>query len=100
MKLPPLVPGTLLRRYKRFPADVKLDNEPLVTAHCPNSGSMPGCTKPGRRVYLSRHDAPTRRYPSTWQLIRMPGTLAGVNTTLTNHLVREAVDAARISELI
>ncbi|MFW5792278.1 MAG: DNA/RNA nuclease SfsA [Desulfohalobiaceae bacterium] len=100
MKLPPLVPGTLLRRYKRFLADVKLDSGQVVTAHCPNTGSMLGCSEPGSRVYLSRHDAPTRKYPCTWQIIRMPGTLVGVNTMLTNKLLREAVDAARISELI
>lgn len=99
MKLPPLVPGTLLRRYKRFLADVKLDSGPVVTAHCPNTGSMLGCCEPGRRVYLSRHNAPTRKYPFTWQLIRMPGTLVGVNTMFTNHLVREAIDAARIRGL-
>ena len=65
---PELVPGTLLKRYKRFLADVKLENGETVTVHCPNTGSMAGCSEPGRTVYLSAHDNPGRKYKYTWEL--------------------------------
>ena len=62
---PPLVPGTLIKRYKRFLADVKLNDGTVVTAHCPNTGSMKGCSEPGRPVYLSFHDNPKRKLKYT-----------------------------------
>ncbi len=71
---------TLIKRYKRFIADVRLKNDEVVSAHCPNSGSMLGCSEPGRPVYLSRSDNPTRRLLYTWEMIRMPSSLVGVNT--------------------
>ncbi|MCJ7776541.1 MAG: hypothetical protein MUP08_09170, partial [Desulfobulbaceae bacterium] len=60
LKWPRLIQGTLIKRYKRFMADVKLRNGHVVTAHCPNSGSMKACSEPGRPVYLSRHNKPSR----------------------------------------
>jgi len=63
---PPLIQGTLIRRYKRFLADVRLRNGRVAVAHCPNSGSMLACSEPGRSVYLSRHDNPKRRLRYTW----------------------------------
>lgn len=96
---PPLLQGTLLRRYKRFLADVRLKNGHVVTAHCPNSGSMLACSEPGRAVYLSRHNNPKRRLRYTWELIEMPASLVGVNTLVPNRLVKAAVLAGRIDGL-
>ncbi|UCG05199.1 MAG: hypothetical protein JSV83_14895, partial [Desulfobacterales bacterium] len=66
---PQLIPGTLIKRYKRFLADVRLENGEIVTAHCPNTGSMHGCCQSGRPVYLSWHDNPKRKLKYTWELI-------------------------------
>jgi sugar fermentation stimulation protein A len=96
---PPLVSGTLLRRYQRFLADVRLDSGETVTAHCPNTGSMTGCSEPGRRVFLSRSENPKRKYPFTWELILMPDGLVGVNTQMPNRLVEHAVRKGQIREL-
>jgi len=96
---PPLIQGTLIRRYKRFLADVRLRNGRVVVAHCPNSGSMLACSEPGRKVYLSRHDNPKRRLTYTWELIEMPTSLVGVNTMVPNRLVKAAILAGRIDRL-
>ena len=98
-KWPELVPGTLVKRYKRFLADVKLGNGQLVTAHCPNTGSMTGCSEPGSPVYLTYHDDPKRKLNYTWQLIQMPGSLVGVNTMIPNRLVEMSIRAGVIPEL-
>jgi len=97
--LPPLTPGTLIRRYKRFLADVDLDDGTTVTAHCPNSGSMKGCAAPGSRVYLSRSSNPGRKYPFTWELVESDGFWAGINTSLPNRLVHEAIENGTAIEL-
>jgi sugar fermentation stimulation protein A len=96
---PELVPAILLKRYKRFLADVKLENGETVTAHCPNTGRMAGCSEPGRRVYLSVHDNPRRKYKYTWELIDMPTSLVGVNTLVPNRLVGQSIEQQRIPEL-
>ena len=96
---PRLIQGVLIKRYKRFMADVKLRNGHVVTAHCPNSGSMKACSEPGRPVYLSRSDNPTRRLKYTWEMIRMPTSLVGVNTSVPNRLVRESILTGRIESL-
>jgi len=96
---PRLIQGILIERYKRFMADVKLRNGHVVIAHCPNSGSMKTCSEPGRPVYLSRSDNPKRRLKYTWEMIRMPGSLVGVNTSVPNRLVRESIRAGRIDSL-
>jgi sugar fermentation stimulation protein A len=87
---PPLVAGRLIRRYKRFLADVLLEDGRQVIAHCPNSGSMAACSEPGRPVYLSSHDDPKRKLKFTWELIRMPTSLVGVNTLVPNRLAVQA----------
>lgn len=100
MRLPPLVAGTLLRRYQRFLADVRLEDGSEVTAHCPNTGSMLGCKTPGSRVWLSRADNPERKLAWTWELVEArPGVLVGLHTGRTNALVREAIEAGRIPGL-
>jgi sugar fermentation stimulation protein A len=91
LKLPQLLPGTLIKRYKRFLADIVLEDGSTVTVHCPNSGSMKGCAVPGSRVYISRSSNPGRKYPYTWELVEADGYWAGINTSLPNHLVREAI---------
>lgn len=96
---PKLIKGTLIKRYKRFLADIRLDDDQVITAHCPNSGSMRGCSEPGRAVYLSRSDAPNRHYPYTWEMIQMPKSLVCVNTLVANRLVRKAVVEGAIKGL-
>ena len=96
---PQLISGTLIRRYKRFLADVRLENGDTATAHCPNTGSMKGCSEPGRTVYLSVHDNPKRKLKYTWELIEMPASLVGVNTLVPNRLVFESIKTGQVPEL-
>ena len=96
---PPLVQGTLIKRYKRFLADVRLEDGSVVTAHCPNSGSMTTCSTKGRPVYLSRSANPDRKLAYTWELIDMGPSLVGVNTNVPNRLVKAACMAQVIPEL-
>lgn len=94
--LPDLKSGTLIKRYKRFLADVALDTGDMVTAHCPNTGTMKACSEPGRKVYLSFHDNPKRKYKYTWEIIEMASSLVGVNTMVPNRLVYHSIKAGRI----
>jgi sugar fermentation stimulation protein A len=96
---PPLVRGVLLKRYKRFLADVRLDNGETVSAHCANSGRMTSCCQAGRPVYLSTHDNPRRKLKYTWELIEMATSLVGVNTAMPNRLVAAALRAQSVPEL-
>ena len=96
----PLIAGTLLKRYKRFLADVRLDDGAIVTAHTPNTGSMRGCAEPGSRVWLRDSGNPARKYPLSWELVQTAaGVMAGINTGLANHLVREGIENGVIREL-
>jgi sugar fermentation stimulation protein A len=95
----PLLRGTLLRRYKRFFADVLLDDGETVVAHCPNPGSMLSVNQPGSEVWLSRSDKATRTLAYTWELIRVGHVLVGINTDRPNRLVAEALAQDRIPEL-
>ena len=99
IKWPRLIQGTLIQRYQRFKADVKQRNGHMVTAHCPNSGSMLGCSEPGRPVYLSRHNHPKRQLKYTWEMIEMPTSLVGVNTWVPNQLVKESIMRKKIRAL-
>ena len=96
----PLVHGTLIRRYKRFLADVTLDDGTVLTAHCPNTVSMMGVAAPGVGVWLQHHAAPGRKYPYSWELAELQdGTRVGVNTHRSNALVREAIESDRFGGL-
>jgi sugar fermentation stimulation protein A len=95
----PLVPGRLLRRYKRFLADVALQDGTTVTAHCANTGSMLGCDRPGSAVLLSEASNPARKLRYTWELVRVGPTWVGINTARANAIVAEAVTGGRIPEL-
>jgi len=96
---PKLTPGTLVKRYKRFLADVRLDNGDLVTAHCANSGTMKECSEPGRKVYLSFHHNPNRKLKYTWEMIKMPTSLVGVNTMVPNRLVKKSIEDGMVKPL-
>ena len=96
---PPLVPATLIRRYKRFLFDAVLDDGREITGFCPNTGSMRGLTEPGSRIWLSRHDAPNRKYAHAFELIEADGTIVGVNTAMPNRLAEEAIMAGLIPPL-
>jgi sugar fermentation stimulation protein A len=96
----PLIAATLLRRYKRFLADVRLGDGEPITVHTANTGSMLGCAEPGSRVWLSRSESTTRKYPYSWEITETAaGVLVGINTALPNPLVREAIEAGVIGEL-
>jgi sugar fermentation stimulation protein A len=101
MDLPqPLIPGHLIRRYQRFLADVRLADGGTVTAHSPNTGALLGCQDPGSPVWLWRSDNPKRKYPLTWELVRVAGgALVGINTARSNPLVREAIENRVLAEL-
>jgi sugar fermentation stimulation protein A len=101
----PLLPGTLIERYKRFMADVRLDRGETVTAHCANTGAMLGLTEPGSRVWLSRAANPKRKLAYTWELIQPTGAadgpdcFAGVNSMRPNAIAEEAIRAGAVAEL-
>ena len=99
MLLPPLVHGILIKRYKRFLADVELPDGSVETVHCPNSGSMKGCAVPGSRVCISLSPNLNRKLPFTWELVETDGHWAGINTGLPNKLVREAIENGTVAEL-
>ena len=100
MRFPtPLVPGRLVKRHQRFFADVRLTGGRLVTAHCPNSGSMLGCKEPGSPVYLSHQTGRGRKLAWTWEMVRIGRTWVGVNTLWPNRLVVEAIEDGTLGEL-
>ena len=94
-----LIPGNLIRRYKRFLADIQLNDEEVITAHCPNSGSMLSCDIPGSEVLLSYQQNPKRKFAYTWEMIKINSIWVGINTIVPNRLVYESIMENKISEL-
>ncbi len=88
----PLTHGTLIKRYKRFLSDVRLDNGQVITAHVPNSGSMIGLNDPGLHVALSVSSKPRRKLPYTLEMVNVDNTWIGINTQLSNVLVAKAFE--------
>ncbi|AFY56862.1 sugar fermentation stimulation protein [Rivularia sp. PCC 7116] len=101
-RYPTLYPGTLVKRYKRFFADVELDSGEIVTAHCPNTGPMKGVYIPGNSVQLSKSDNPKRKLAYTWEMIQLHDnepTWVGVNTGLPNKIIKIALQKYIFPEL-
>lgn len=97
---PPFEKATLLKRYKRFLADIRLDSGELLTIHCPNTGSMKNCWAPETPCWFSRSNDPKRKLPGTLEVTTTAdGYLTGVNTQRPNKLVREAIENGTIIEL-
>ena len=94
-----LIRGTLIQRYQRFLADVRVASGAIVTAHCTNTGSMMGCKAPGSAVYISRSNKEGRRLLYTWEMIRVDGGWVGINTLHPNRLVTEGIESGVIREL-
>ncbi|PSN19109.1 DNA/RNA nuclease SfsA [filamentous cyanobacterium CCP5] len=99
---PELYPGTLIKRYKRFLADIELDSGEVITAHCPNTGPMTGVCHVGGRVQVSHSPSPSRKLAYTWELSEVHDTMStwvGVNTALPNRIVKSLIEARVIPEL-
>lgn len=94
-----LVPARLIKRYKRFLADVELSDGSVVVAHCANSGSMLGCMEPDSLVYLSPNTNPKAKLDWRWEMVEVDGALVGINTSHPNRLVEAAIEDGTIREL-
>jgi sugar fermentation stimulation protein A len=95
----PLTAGRLVRRYKRFLADVAFDDGRIETVHCANPGAMTGLAEPGMRVYLSRSPKTTRKLPWSWEVVEAEAALVGINAANPNRLAEEAIAAGGVVEL-
>ena len=91
MDFTPLHAATLIKRYKRFLADVRLADGREVTAHCPNTGAMTGCAEPGMAVWLSHHSDPKRKLEWTWELVDTGAGLTCIHSALANRVVEQAI---------
>ncbi len=95
----PLIPGKLIKRYKRFLTDVELENGEVVVAHCANSGSMLSVNEPGAPVWLSPANDPKRKLKYTWELMQINDAMVGINTQHPNRIVADAIEAGLVREL-
>lgn len=96
----PLIPATLIRRYKRFLADIELRDGTVATAHCPNPGSMMGLQEPGMRIWVEPNDDPRKKLKYGWRLAELPGGhWAGIDTSLPNKVVKDALQMGAVAEL-
>jgi len=92
--------GVLVKRYKRFLADITTSVGESITIHCPNTGSMKNCQKPGSKIWYSDSENPKRKYACTWELVEVDGKhIVGINTGLANKLAHEAITSGWIEEL-
>lgn len=97
---PELRPSRLLRRYKRFLADVELPGGEVITVHTPNTGAMTGCSEPGSTAWLRDVNSPKRKYRYSWEVTEnLAGVMVGVHTGITNQLVTEAIENGTVAEL-
>lgn len=97
---PSLSPATLIRRYKRFLADVEMPDGEIITVHTPNTGAMTGCAEPGSTVWLRDVNNPKRKYRYSWEVTEnLRGMMVGVHTGITNSLVSEAIEYGVVGEL-
>jgi sugar fermentation stimulation protein A len=96
---PPLIFGNLIRRYKRFFADIQLASGEVITAHCPNTGPMLGVCIAGSPVAVSHSDSPKRKLAYTWEMIQVDDTWVGINTAMPNKVIKLALEQGKIPEL-
>ena len=94
-----LIKGRLLRRYKRFLADVELADGREITVHCPNTGAMTGCAEPGSEVWLSTSSSKTRKYPHTWELVHTSTGMACIHSARANKIVKAGIEAGLVPGL-
>lgn len=94
-----LVHGKLIKRYKRFLADIKLDSREIITAHCTNSGSMKSCIEENAEVYISPNDNPNRKTKYTWEMIKINNSWVGINTMIPNKLAFDFIKEQKIENL-
>jgi sugar fermentation stimulation protein A len=96
---PPLLSGILVKRYKRFFADIELETGEIAIAHCPNTGPMTSISTVGSRVYISQSTDPKRKLKYTWEMIDVNGIWVGVNTSLPNRIIAAMLDRHLLPEL-
>ena len=96
---PPLISGKLIKRYKRFLADIELDTGEIITAHCPNTGPMTGNCTPDSLVQVSKSDNPKRKLAYTWEMIQINSAWVGVNTAIPNRIIKMMLEQKLLPEL-
>lgn len=96
---PPLILGKLIKRYKRFLADIELETGAIITAHCPNTGPMTGVCTPESLVQVSKSDNPKRKLAYTWEMIKIDSTWVGVNTSIPNRVIKLALEQQLFPQL-
>ncbi len=96
---PPLIPGILKKRYKRFLADIELESGEIITAHCANTGPMIGVCDLDSRVYISQSNNPKRKLAYSWELIEVNNTWVGINTALPNRVIKQMLEQEKLPPL-